>query len=279
MAGGIVVSPQVGAELAVIGAITVVGALVSQANAAASPPKPYRPPQWNQPAVTSITVPASQQATSDASSGTLSMTAVAASYFVFDGVMHVGHAISLRAAKFPVQTGANSTYNIVRNPYRLRLEVQMSDSMDSYASGMWTGNSSKSVAAFQAMVKIAEGRQLVTVATRLKTYTNMMILNVDSDDSNTTAHGLRMILTLEEQITVTVATVQLSARPSATDSTSLATKQATNPTGAAIANNALPSPIYPSVNLQTLSSALGTTIGAGSWDSNATSLLLGGQNP
>jgi hypothetical protein len=199
---------------------------------------PWRPPQWAGPALTSITVPGVGGVTSNASLGRtsgalvdipgleiLASTGVSTStsggtppiIYVFDGVLQVDHAQEVQLTAHPIQTGANISDHAYQKPARVVMDILMSDAMDSYTAGQWTGHQSKSVNAYQIMVALEKARTPVTLTCRLDTYQNMVITAIHTRDDNKTKHGLRASITFQE---VFLAQVQApsawSARPNDT---------------------------------------------------------------
>jgi hypothetical protein len=221
----------------------------------------WRPPQWSQPAQTVITVPASSQPPPAAVQGQTAENAAVFGalpgaprqplIYVFDAVLKLSHAGEVRLTEFPVQTGANISDHAIKLPKTLVLEVGMSDSMDSFVAGSWSGHSSKSVNCYQTMIGLRDSRVLVNVSTRLMSYSNMVLISVTSDDTNATAHGLRATLHFREVFLATVtassATISfnaadvsgdsLSARPYATDTTPSGTVQLKNPGATVLAQH------------------------------------------
>src|SRR6185312_8878860 len=119
----------------------------------------WRPPQWNQPALTSITIPAQPP---DPVTG----LAVPSYTFVFDAILRAEHSQELKHTEHPVQTGANITDHMYPMPARLVLEIGMSDAMDSYSPGNWSGNPSKSVSAYETLLNFQNNKNLLTITTR-----------------------------------------------------------------------------------------------------------------
>jgi hypothetical protein len=95
------------------------------------------------------------------------------------------------------------------------MSVGMSDAMDAYSNGQNNANSagnaspstvtpftgassSKSVNAYQTMIALQAARQPLTVTTRLRTYTNMMVVGVSPHEDHTTITGLRMRVEFEQ---------------------------------------------------------------------------------
>jgi hypothetical protein len=158
--------------------------------------------------------------------------------FVFDAIYHADHLRELRHTEHPVQTGANISDHAYPLPAKITLNIGMSDVMDSFTPGTWTGNVSKSVAAYQTMVQLYQAVTFVNVTTRLDSYTNMLIEHIAAIDDNKTQHGARFTVTLGEINLATVTQVSsgvvfgsdlsgalVPARPQTTTQTSAGTVQ------------------------------------------------------
>lgn len=260
MAGGIDISSAASGVLA--GANVLANVIVTQTSAnalATAAGNVWRPPQWNKAATYVLTVPGSVAARTNSLSasnqpgqqnGVYSMqTGVSGQsdqIYVFDAVLVASHNQTLSITEHPVQTGSNISDNAVLRPTIIELEIGMSDAMDSFSSGMWSGNASKSVAAYQQLLKLQKQRVFLSLATRLNSYTNLMIENISASETSKTFAGLRCRITFR-QIFVSSVTVGTtggdntaeggSARPQSTDTTKLATVQTTNVTTAEINNN------------------------------------------
>lgn len=237
----------------------------------------WRPPQWQQPALVSITVPPQTQVLPGASgSGMLYQTTVTAqTTYVFDAVLSLEHEQRLEKTRHPVQTGADLSSHAYLQPAHVVLYVGMSDAMQSYATGMdptqppyvqpWTGAPSKSVSTYQQMISLQASRQPLTLTTRLQTYTNMLITSVTPQEDYRTLTGLRMRVEMEQVFTAAIATAPVSARPQDTQQTNLGGLTTQAPSNATLRQFALPS-----------SSAPVNTPGAGSFTS-ILGTFLGGQ--
>jgi hypothetical protein len=195
--GGIVWTQAAGAALELV---TVVNALTTPPLEAPQANGPWRPPQWQYQALTSITD----------SNGNI---------YVFDAVIQVEHQRMARKSEHPVQTGANLSDHIFILPARVVLEIGMSDAMDSFASGMWTSASTKSVSAYQKLISLWMNRQPMTLTTRLDTYPQMFITSISIPDNVKTRFGLKATVTFEQMFTGAVTnTSNDSARPQTTES-------------------------------------------------------------
>jgi hypothetical protein len=285
-------------QLSVIAASTIANV---QATTLSSP-GPYHPRQWSTPATTMITVPSTSAPAGPTSVAIDPITqqplpsapafqGTPAQVYVFDCVERVGHNRALRKTENPIQVSAASPVasvcdNAVLLPARVVLDIGMSDVMANYIAGSWTTNKSKSVSAFETLVTLMENRTLVTLTTRLATYTNMIVEGITADDTVETLHGLSASVVFGKINTATATAVSstlitnggtdassgpaVSAIPSATDTTPLGTLQPTTPSAALTQQN----------NVTQATGATATTVsqipavpGAGTWSSTNTAQL------
>jgi hypothetical protein len=231
----------------------------------------FRPPQWSQPAMVMLTVPAayvtSQGSSTPAPGAVTQSTATPANavplMLVFDGVMRASHSQHARATEHPIQDGANYSDHIVLEPAHLTLDILMTDVLPDYAPGgnpSWVGNASKSVACFQTIDNLRSARVPLTVTTRLKTYQNMFIVDFTPDETVKYRYGLRGTLELRQLNLFTVATATVSARNQTTTSTTIGQTAITPVPAGVTSQNEVPTLSQDSINaiLQ----------GAGNWSSN-----------
>jgi len=193
-----------------------------------SPSSGYRPPQWNQqPQLTSITatLPQATVTTSATANGQSvpeasgsSTQPASSTTFFFDAVIRADHVQELTATKHPIQNGASVVDHSYLEPARLVLEVMFSDALDRYRAGSYTSAQSKSVSAFQTFQYLQALRIPLTVNTKLRQYTSMVIKSLRAADTKETVAGLRMTLYLEQILIGTVTSATQSARPSETGS-------------------------------------------------------------
>jgi hypothetical protein len=202
---------------------------------------PFRPPQWSQPQLTSITVttpglPAATVSSSDSLSGTSSSTTQPATQgssttYFFDAVFRVEHRLRRTFTKHPVQTGASLVDHSYDEPNVIILDIGMSDAMAVFTPGQYTGNPSKSVSAFQTFVQIKSSGVPLTLNTKLNTYYNMGITDIRAADTRETQYALRAEIVFEQIIVAQTSSgtsqVANSARPSETNSTSLGSANVT----------------------------------------------------
>ena len=244
----------------------------------------FRPPQWSKPALTMFTVPASYvQSSNTAASSTGAVTQnppssstppnASPQMLVFDAVMRASHSQRARPTLHPVQDSASITDHIILDPAHLVLDVIMTDVLQAYAPGQWVGNASKSISCFDTLDNLRAARVPLTVTTRLKTYTNMFIIDVLPEDTIKTFAGLRATVELQQIFLFSTSTQSVSARPQTTDSTTIGqTNPAPVPAGVT-AQNSVPAPST-DVTSSGVNAGIqipgqqGTTIGAGGWSSN-----------
>lgn len=204
---------------------------------------PWAPPQYSQPALTILTVPPS-------SSTNTGQSATSATNYVFDAVMRLTHTRRLTKTKHPVLTGANISDHAYIECARISLEIGMSDAMSSFADGVWVGSATKSISAWQILKGLQLNKTLLTLTTRLDTYSNMLIVEATSPDEIKTLHGLRATIVLEEIIAGSIASQPTSsARPQTSGSTPGGTIQGTAPNASQVQQNVIPSTLYPDTPL------------------------------
>jgi len=203
---------------------------------------PWAPPQFAKPALTVITVPAS------AGNANTGQAATAAVNYVFGNpnVLRAMHRRSAHKTQHPVLTGANISDHVYIMPARLTLEILASDAMSVLANNSWTGFSTLSLSVWQTFKQLMLNRTPLTVTTRLDTYYNMVILDMDTPDDVRTLHGLRATITLEEVVAGSVASVTpISSRSRSTGSTSVGTVQGSPVSSTQQQQNVIPSSLYP----------------------------------
>jgi hypothetical protein len=226
-------------------------------------PGTWTPPQYSRPALTIIQVPGGTSGTSGQPNSPLTN-------YIFDAIFSIKHHRSIHKTSHPVLTGANLTDHAYVLPSRITLEIGMSDVQASYQEGMWTGAATKSISAWQILKILANNRLPVTLITRLDTYLNMVITDIDSPDDNKTLHGLKATIVLEELlIASTISSSTISARPQTTDETPGGTVKGLSPNDSQVQQFKIPSPLYP--DIQPLSPPVP---GSGSISSDS----LGGQD-
>lgn len=238
----------------------------------------FRPPIWSQINTTSILVPVTPSSgQSFATDGSVQPT-----LYVFDAVPLLEHTQEIVKTSHPVQTGANITDHSYVLPAKVVLEVRMSDALDSFTSGLWSGAGSKSVSAYQTLLAIQQSRVPIQVTTRLRTYTNMLITSLFSPDTHDTRYGLKGLVTFEEILTASVTVSSsisfvTSERPQTTNTNNTGSIQNTVPSNSLInqynvlgssAISSYQNGLVPSNLSSILALAYPYVPGAGNWSSN-----------
>ncbi len=139
--------------------------------------------------------------------------------YFFDAVLRLEHTEGNRITEHPVQTGANISDHAFELPARLTLEIGMSDVMDSYQKGQFTETKSRSVSAYQTLLRLKQARLPMQIITRLKQYENMVIEQMHAGDDFKTRHGLKCIVTFRQIMTAKVNFKKVSSRPQVTGKT------------------------------------------------------------
>lgn len=220
----------------------------------------YRPPQWTAPAMVSISV--TQQSTSPADSGgdatsitngvpTFTASTTAQTTYIFDAVLSLEHDQRIKKTEHPVQTGSDFSSHAFLLPARVVLYILMSDAVDAYSSGAdpakspyinpWSGNPSKSVSAYQTLLKLQASFQPITLTTRLRTYTGMLIDGISPREDFKTIHGLRARVEFGQIRTASIVSTPNSARVNDTQSTGLGAVNAQSPNQTTLNQYSVPS--------------------------------------
>ena len=194
----------------------------------------WRPPQWGTGTqLYSVTVPnptTNVQTTitdtdgtaigGSSSSGGTTTPGGSTTYF-FDGVMSSDHYDQSVFTQHPVQSGASIVDHIYAMPSRVVIEGVFSDAMDSYQNGQYSsGSGSKSTNAYLQLLSIKDGRQPLTLATQLKTYTNMQIESIRAPKTYRSFTSVPMTVVFKQIILATTAPTTTSSRPNQSQTTS-----------------------------------------------------------
>lgn len=175
----------------------------------AFPSGPWRPPEWANAPLTSLTD----------QNGNI---------YVFDAVFTLQHHLEMTLTQNPVLTGTNIVDHAYMQPQTVTLDLGMSDTMDSYAPGMWNTAGSKSVNAYQKLKQLALARTVFVLQTRLQSYSQMLISDISAPDDVSTLHALRATVTFQQLIQASVSTQPLPQNSTRPESTSQSNYGATS---------------------------------------------------
>lgn len=132
---------------------------------------------------------------------------------VFDAVFSTEHSSSLSITDHPVQSGANISDHAFEEAKVLTFDIGMSDVMESYYSGQFSGGNSRSINAYIKLRELQSQRIPISVTTKLGVYTNMMLETIVAVDDNKTTEALRATVVLKQVFVTNVTTVKISERP------------------------------------------------------------------
>lgn len=177
--------------------------------------------------------------------------------YVFDIYQSINHSLTSSITSHPTQFGANISDHKFDEPDQLVFQIGMSDASQDLVVGQFykTGfkrqlkkvqmaedgsiikekfkdklkrwkldltnflSNSRSVNAFNTLVRLKIEGQPMTCVTRLKTYNNMIIQSITADDTVETKYGLRATVTLREIIVAEPQKVQVNSSAQITQTT------------------------------------------------------------
>ncbi len=120
---------------------------------------------------------------------------------MFDAVLSTSHVSKVTATSHPVEGGANITDHAFKDPAEVTIEIGMTD-----CNGV--GVSDKMFAALQSL---QASRRPITIQTRFKKYSNMLIMSMSTPDDYKTVNALKAVLMCREIIIVGTATVKVTS--------------------------------------------------------------------
>ena len=144
-----------------------------------------------------------------------------------DGYYAEEHRVRVRTTEYPVETGADLTDHVVREPYRLKLKGSATE----YQQGSQAG-----LQAWAAVLGHINARQPVSVVTRLGIYLNMIMVDSKSVVDESTGLSLDIEIELKEilRANVTRGSVRSGGTPTtgpAVDRSGTASRGRTQPIG------------------------------------------------
>lgn len=194
----------------------------------------YRPPNWgNGKQVYSITCTLPPNGPTSGTNNNTSSSSPSSNQmpttFYFDATLHVDHSQEAIGTEHPAQVGPAVVDHIYLRPYEMTLEVAISDAMQSFQAGQYSGGTSRSVNAFQTFLQISAARVPITVSTRLNTMSNMWLRLVRGAEDHRTSRSFRGALYFKQMIQSQLSSTPVSQRPQATNTTNEGTKSPSVP--------------------------------------------------
>ncbi|MBQ8201474.1 MAG: hypothetical protein IJZ74_06885 [Clostridia bacterium] len=132
--------------------------------------------------------------------------------FTFDAVFRTDHMANVTVTQHPVQTGASISDHAYAEPDEVTLEIGMSDAV-TYAG------TNHSVNAYSQLRAIMAKREPVTLITRLQSYKNMVITSMSAPDDYTTMNALKATIYFRQIEMVSVSTITVQQKVTASSST------------------------------------------------------------
>lgn len=138
----------------------------------------------------------------------------------FDAVFSMTHEANVTITSQPVEIGANISDHAYVEPDTVTMEIGMSDASEG-------AGSNHSVNAYNMLRSVMEAREPISLYTRLKSYTNMMVVSISTTDDYTTSTALRASIMLQKILIVNVATVKVQQTVTSSKSESKGSKSST----------------------------------------------------
>lgn len=120
----------------------------------------------------------------------------------FDAVFNTSHAATVTVTSQPVQMGANIADHAYLEPDTVTMDIGMTDAATD-------ASPNHSVNAYNMLRAVMEEREPISLYTRLKSYTDMLVVSLSVEDDYKTATALRATVMLQKILMVNVATVQV----------------------------------------------------------------------
>jgi len=130
-----------------------------------------------------------------------------------DAVLTESHANSIRLTRNPIELGADITDHSIIQLKRINIVARVSDTplgaasfaeIIDFVSGLFgtstSENITRSEAAYNAILSLMELREPINVQTKLKTYSDMIIVGLSTTQDKDTSRIAQMSITLEQVI-------------------------------------------------------------------------------
>ena len=124
--------------------------------------------------------------------------------YYIDGALRIDHISRMTKTRHPIQNGAPISDHAYREPNRVVVDVMFTDVLQDYKT-FYTDGPTKSIAAYDAFIKLQRSKHPITLTTKLAEYAGMLINDIETPDDVSTKYGLRMRVTFEEVLTALVS--------------------------------------------------------------------------
>lgn len=110
-----------------------------------------------------------------------------------DATLTEDHQYNARATSYPIETGGDITDHIINEPETLNITGIVTDTPLSLLSSF-----NRSVDAFNRLINIYQNKQLITVVTGIKVYTNMCITSLQVPRNVQTGQSLTFVIEMQK---------------------------------------------------------------------------------
>lgn len=136
------------------------------------------------------------------------LTSPTAGRYLFDAVFSIDHSLNVTITQHPVQSGAAVADHAFLEPEEVVIDIGMTDVATSIDTIAGTAKN-RSVVAFEVLRSILQARELLTLTTRLGSYTDMMVTTIAVHDDVNTMNALRANISLQKVRIVQVAIISI----------------------------------------------------------------------
>jgi hypothetical protein len=136
-----------------------------------------------------------------------------------DATMTETHSGDVEVTEHPVERGANIADHFRTKPVQVSLEGLVSNTpvgvnaRDAIGNQAARGEGGKAEIAYERLLSMRDSSELVTITTRLRTYTNMKLVSLSVPRDRGTGDALRFSATFREIVIVASERVKIPATP------------------------------------------------------------------
>lgn len=138
----------------------------------------------------------------------------------FDAWLSLNHTTSLTITRHPVESGAAITDHSYVEPFRGSFQIGMTDCIDSFITGQFPANPTRSINAYNILVDLQATRQFLTLDTKYSSYQNILIESISVDDDYQTVNTMRATINLVQVIVVDSQLIKITTNAHAVDTNS-----------------------------------------------------------
>ena len=148
--------------------------------------------------------------------------------YVFDAYLRMNTRSSTTITQNPVENGSTISDHAYDNPTIFTFDIGMTDTAQGKVFGQF-GFLDRSVNAYRLLDKWKKDKTLLTVNGKYGFYENVLIQDINTDDTYLTSNGLRAVVTLQQLNITSTQLVKVSSASFYTSSTNRGLQNATSP--------------------------------------------------